>query len=353
MFSTREGNIGGDACILITPNDITCKWTEETLQYRSIIIRKSDSKIISRGFSKFFNWSEQPDLNKFPYGSFEAIEKIDGSLIIWGIHNGELIHRTRGTFNLITMPNGNELEFLKNKYPNLINGIKNNQDYSILTEWETKTNVIVINRVLEPTLTLVGMIHNESGILKTQLELDALAKDFGLNRPVRYQYDSIPECIDDVQLWNNKEGVVLYSEDGQFLRKCKSDWYLALHKIRTGFTTIKHVLEVFMESPKYMNQNDFYDYMVRVVDYEVAEKCKDFIGEVCKAYTYFINTEMFIRSQVDIFVRPLETRKDQAMALQQQFSGWMLSYSFQYLDYKSFSDKQLTQVLKSILHIGG
>lgn len=351
MFSSKEGIIGCDVCLLITPNDITCEWTEQTLQFRSMVVRKSDSKVISRGFSKFFNWSEQPNLNKFPDGPFEVIEKIDGSLIIWGIYKDEYIHRTRGTFNLITMPNGVELEFLKSKYSKLLDGIKRNPEYSILTEWETKTNVIVINRVSEPTLTLVGMIHNESGILKTQKELDKFAVDFGLERPNRYEYNSISECIDDVASWNDKEGIVLYSEDGQYLRKCKSEWYLALHKIRTGFTSIKHVLEVFMESPKFMDSNDFYDYMVRVVDFEIAEKCKDFIKDVCEAYTYFINTEMFVRSQVDVLVRPLGTRKLQAIYIQSQFTGWKMSLAFAYLDNRNSDDKLVRKALENILNL--
>ena len=78
QFNFKDGVIGGDECILITPDNIKCKWTEETLKFRSMIIRKSDGKIISRGYDKFFNWSEQPDIDKFPDGSFDVVEKKDG-----------------------------------------------------------------------------------------------------------------------------------------------------------------------------------------------------------------------------------------------------------------------------------
>jgi T4 RnlA family RNA ligase len=349
MFSFKEGIIGGDECILINPNDIKCKWSEDTLKYRSIIIRKTDGKIISRGYDKFFNFTEQPDLNKFPDGAFNVVEKKDGSLIIWGIHNNELIHRTRGTFNAENMANGHEIQFLKGKYPKLIEAIGDYSDCSILTEWQTKTNVIVINEVTEPTLTLVGIIHNETGHLWHQGVLDELAVEWGIDRPTKYHYASISECLADVDLWEDKEGVVLYSECGQYLRKIKSCWYCELHKLATGIKGINQVLDVFMASPKFMDEKEFYNYISTTLDFEIAEKCKDFIKEVCEAYTYFINTEMFIRSQVDVFIRPLETRKEQALALQQQFSGWKLAYAFQYLSYKNSDDKQILKAMRQIL----
>lgn len=344
MFSSKEGIIGGDVCLLIKPNNITCKWTEDTLQFRSLIVRKSDYKVISRGFPKFFNWSEQPDLNKFPDGPFDVLQKMDGSLIIWGIYNDEYIHRTRGTFNLITMPNGGELEFLKSKYPNLLGGIKRNPEYSILTEWETKTNVIVINRVSEPTLTLIGMIHNESGILKTQQELDELAQTFGLERPTRYEYNSISECISDVELWNGMEGVVMYSEDGQHLRKCKSEWYLALHKIRTGFTSIKHVLDVFIESPKFMNSDDFYNYIVQVIDFEVAEKIKSEINTVVQAYC---NYKHKLNRLVDVVndLSYCDSRKEQALVITTRYDDWRTGHAFLMLDNREITDKILSNAV--------
>lgn len=344
MFSSKEGILGGDLCLLITPNNIACKWTEDTLHFRSLIVRKSDYKIISRGFPKFFNWSEQPDLNKFPDGPFEVIQKMDGSLIIWGFYNDQYIHRTRGTFNLVTMPNGGELEFLKSKYPSLLHGIKQNPEYSILTEWETKTNVIVVNRVSEPTLTLVGMIHNESGILKTQQELDELAEYFGLERPPHHHYNSISECISDVNLWNSAEGVVIYSEDGQYFRKCKSEWYLNLHKIRTGFTSIKHVLDVFIDSPKFTNSTDFYNYIVQVIDFEIAEKVKGDIPFVVEAYVTYSDK---LKRLVDVVndLSYCESRKEQAQVITSKYDDWRKSYAFLMLDNRDIDDKMEAKAL--------
>jgi T4 RnlA family RNA ligase len=349
FFSFKEGIIGMDQCILITPNNIKCKWSEETLQFRSMIVRKYDHKIISRGFDKFFNHGEQPDLDKFPDGPFDVIEKKDGSLIIWGIHNGQIIHRTRGTFDATNMANGHEIEYLKGKYPQLLVAIYNNQEYSILTEWQTKTNVIVINEVVEPTLTLVGAIHNESGKLINQTVLDSMGKAWGLNRPTRYHYNSVFECISDVELWQGKEGVVLYSEDGQKLRKCKSEWYCELHKLATGIKNINQVLDVFMVTEKFTKYEDFYKYIETTIDYEVAERLKEDMLKIVTAYNTVLDQLNKVRKAVDNLRGESFTRKDQAIEITQKWSDWRKGAAFTILDNKVLDDKLIRVAIEANL----
>ena len=356
QFTFKEGIIGGDECILIGPNDIKCKWTEDTLQFRSMIIRKSDHKVINRGFSKFFNFSEQPDLNKFPDGPFTAIEKKDGSLICWGIHNEEIIHRTRATFNLEGMANGHELEFLKSKYPLLQVAIKWNPQYSILTEWETPTNFIVIHDVKEPTLTLVGVINNETGILCSQDELDERAIAWGLPRPTKYHYESISDLIKDVELWEGKEGVVIYSDDGQKLRKIKSEWYRVLHSMFSGMKTIGNVLDIYLQSPRYSDPKDFYNYLEKTMDHEIAEICKDHIEDICRAYQGYCSAMVLMRTHVHNW-KKLETRRDQALAIvdfSERFcfaNPWVKPLAFILLDDKEVDDKLLRKILENLIEL--
>ena len=116
QFKFKDCVVGGDDCWLIGPNDIKAKWDETNLWFRSIIVRKSDYHVVNCSFSKFFNFAEKPDLSPFPVDRpFEAIEKHDGSTLIVGSHNGELIHRTRGTVNAEQLGNGHEISFLKVK----------------------------------------------------------------------------------------------------------------------------------------------------------------------------------------------------------------------------------------------
>lgn len=351
QFNFKECEIGGDKCWLITPKDMSTSWDDENARFRSCIVRQSDNFVVSQGFGKFTNFGEKPLFQPWDNSwKIEARHKLDGSLLIVSKYKGELIIRTRGTVDARQMANGHEIDLLIKKYPEAFNcGFYNTFDYTYLFEWTTPSNIIVLREHDEPTLTLVGMVNNISSYYVDQKCLDIYAVSMGVNRPQKYEYDSIEECIMDVAAWKGKEGVVLYSPDGQTLKKIKADEYCELHKLATGIKGINQVLDVFMASPKFMDEKDFYKYIETTLDFEIAEKCKDFIGEVCKAYTYFINTEMFIRSQVDIFVRPLETRKDQAMALQQQFSNWSLSLAFAYLDNRGSDDKMIRKALENIL----
>ena len=347
-FKFKDGIIGGDEVILITPNDISCKWCEETLQFRSMIIRKSDHRIISRSFPKFFNWNEQPDIEKFPDGEFTAVEKMDGSLICWGIHNGELIHRTRGTFDAKNMPNGHEIEFLKTKYKTFISKIPARYAYTILTEWQTPTNIIVINAVSEPTLTLVGMIHNETGILVSQDALDELAKTFELKRPKTYNYSSMVELISNVLTWNDREGVVVYSSDYQRLRKIKSEWYCELHKLLGGMKSIGNVLDVFMVSSRSTNPEEFHKFIEQTLDHEIAEQCRKDINLLCAAYR--IVTENI--KTVELYVNDLDktlSRRDLALDIIETFPDWRKTVDFLLLDGRPIDDNLLRSAIA--LHI--
>lgn len=353
-FQYKDCVIAGDECWLITPDSIKCKWTEDTLKFRSMIVRKSDHKIISRGYNKFFNWSEQPDLDKFPTDkAFDVIEKLDGSLIIWGYHNGELIHRTRGTQNAESLPNGHEIQFLIQKYSKFIEFVKRFPQCSIFTEWQTNTNVIVIGGFPEPVLSLIGMIDNETGILMRQSWLDYVASEFEIERPKRYHYNSIQECIDDVEMWVGKEGVVVYTEDGQKLRKIKSEWYRSLHSLATGIRSISNVLDVFIESPKFINYQDFYNYVEQVLDHEIAEKIKDEIKQITEAYGKFIHSVDIMRLNIDRYIRCLETRKEQALEIQREWGNnkWMVPVAFHILDNKEIDDKVIKKSMEKILEL--
>src|SRR5690606_7592824 len=98
---------------------------------------------------------------------------------------------------------------------------------------------------------LIGVIDNRTLKYLPQDELDTLAEAWGVDRPKQYYFDTVEDCIKDVEIWENAEGVVIYSEDGQHLRKIKASLYCQLHKILSGMKTVDNVLDVFMESPKF------------------------------------------------------------------------------------------------------
>jgi hypothetical protein len=149
---------------------------------------------------------------------------LDGSLLIVSCYKGKWIIRTRGTVNARLLPNGYEIDLLVEKYKQFF---KNNDAFdsmsgleqSWLFEWTTPSNIIVLRESDEYKLTLVGIVSNEEGCYYSQKYLDICASQYQFDRPDRYQYDSVEECIMDVSAWKGKEGVVLYSPNGQILKK--------------------------------------------------------------------------------------------------------------------------------------
>lgn len=350
QFKFNECEIAGDKCWLIIPTDMSTKWDDDNFRFRSCIVRQRDNTVISQGFGKFTNFGERPDFQPWDNDApFEARHKIDGSLLIVSKHKGELITRTRGTIDARTMANGHEIDLLIAKYPK---AFKNNwldgENCSLLYEWTTPSNIIVIREHDEPTLTLVGMVEHYEPKYATQEMLDYIGYIIEVDRPKKYVYNSIAECIADVAAWTGKEGVVI--SQGQVMKKIKGDEYCELHKMATGITGINTVLDVFMASPRFTKTEDFYKYIECTLDYEIAEKCKEYIDRICKAYTSYLAKIDLIKRVVEQ-VRLLETRKEQALEIQLRFKGIDVQHAFIYLDNREVEDKLVVKALEELIKI--
>ena len=240
-FVKRDGVIAGESCTLVFPPHIGTKWSKQTLHFRSSIWN-SEGELISASFKKFFNWGEQPDLTYTPFstkanGGIETITKEDGSTLIVSQYKGQLITRTRGTFDACQLDNGHEIGLLMQKYPEAFeldvdsNGTAN---YSLIYEWVSPNNIIVLNYGPEPDIILTGKIYHENYTLEQQKSLDSLATKIGVSRPEEHHYDSIKELLEDVAQWQGVEGVCVYCNKGQDIRKIKAEQYLASDEIRVG-----------------------------------------------------------------------------------------------------------------------
>jgi hypothetical protein len=354
QFNFKPCVIAGDDCWLITPVDMGVKWDDDNFRFRSCIVRQSDNFVVSQGFGKFVNWGERPDFQTWDENApFEARHKLDGSLLIVSKYKGELILRTRGTTDARQMANGHEIDYLITKYDKFFEIMRTCPDThnnTYLFEWTTPSNIIVLREHEEPTLTLVGAVTNDHCIYATQFWLDAFAKEYVLNRPQKYEYATVAECLADVAAWTGKEGVVLYQ--GQKMKKIKGDEYCELHKLATGIKGVKQVLDVFMASPKFLHDDEFYKYIETTLDFEIAEKCKDFIKEVCEAY-YDVWTWMnTIKDILNLHVRCLETRKEQALQIQHAFSvDWRKQMAFVLLDNREIEDKLIKKAMMDLLNI--
>jgi hypothetical protein len=336
QFNFKECQVAGEACWLITPKEIGCKWVDEVARFRSVIITQKDHTTVSQGFGKFTNYGERPEFEPWDdTWEFEARHKLDGSLLIVSRFKGELVVRTRGTVDARNLQNGHEIDLLIAKYPKVFdNWFLRQENITILLEWTTPSNIIVLREHDEPTLTLLGVVEyfdkDPSGICYWCEETcDNMAERWEVPRPKAYHYNSLAECLADVVAWEGKEGVVI--RKGQIRRKIKSDLYCEAHKIATGLTTINHVIDLFLASPRFTKYSEFYHYVETLIDFEVAEKIKDKMLVICVAYSKVVDKYEKVKNVVEN-VRHGFSRKEQALDFQQHYDDWRLPLAFALLD---------------------
>lgn len=348
-FNFKDCVIAGDECILITPKEIGCKWTDDNMRFRSCIVRKSDNFVVSQGFGKFVNFAEKPDFQPWNHDwPIEARHKLDGSLLIVSKYKGQLICRTRGTVDARQLDNGHEIDLLIAKYPNCFNnetfGYAETCGMSLLFEWTTPNNVIVLREHAEPTLTLLGAVKHEDCRYLSQKILDLGARDMGVDRPKRYQYNSVAEAIEDVDAWKGAEGVVFYSPDGQTLKKIKAAEYLRLHRLKSSVSSIRSLIGVFIEAGKPATFDNFYVYIESTLDFEIAEYCRDNIGTVVRCHNEVVAQQNKVKGLVARIAGL--TRKEQALDITQHYKDWRAGYAFSLLDGKEFPDNKLATILE-------
>lgn len=253
-------------------------WTEDNLHFRSSVWNK-DGELISASFPKFFNWNEKPNLTGYPHPKdkyISVLEKIDGSCLIVSYYKGNIMVRTRGTVDASKLDkNGDEIAYLKEKYPSVFdvnNGFfqhEYNKKISLIFEWVSPKNKIIISYE-ESDIILIGAILHDDYMLYTQAILDFFAKDvLHVKRPKVYKYDSMDELLADVELWENAEGVCVYYNNWQNIRKVKSAWYNNLHRGMSGMTSPRRIINMWVDY-KYPSKNDFFSILEASYDYEVA-----------------------------------------------------------------------------------
>jgi hypothetical protein len=351
-FVTRPVEVAGEMCYLVFPPHIGTKWTKDTLKFRSSVWN-SEGELISAGFKKFFNWGEQPDLCYTPFsmtanGGVKLLEKLDGSTLIVSRYKGELIVRTRGTIDASIMENGYELDILKEKYPKAFdNGLLDDNRYSLLYEWVTPENRIVI-RYPEPDIYLIGVIEHLDYSLMPQNALDGWAEEYGLKRPKYYNFNSLKEMHAAVEVFQGVEGLCVYCNYDQDIRKIKGVDYLARHRMKDELGSFERVVDFYFTQGK-PSFNDFYKAIEDTVDYETAQEC---IGDASR----IVEGMKEVNKIVDGFKNFIAkfngelTRKQMAMEIMQAYGNTnRCAYAFKILDGKSLEDKEYKKLLYQVL----
>jgi hypothetical protein len=349
-FLVKEDLFCGIPARLIQPNHIATKFTQKNKIFRSSIWTL-DGELLSASFYKFVNLGENPD--NFPpptnLNNCQLLEKIDGSACIIDYINNKISMRTRGTFSYEGMENKADFDLCLSQCPHLEEWLKYNPQYSIICEITTPNLKIILDYGDTPKFWLVGIVDKNTYSLLWQDTLDSLAKQLGISRPPHYSFEDIDSLISNVEQWKGKEGLCLYSSNGQEIHKMKSDWYRRLHAAKENFRNIDAVIDAWfvLGKPEYQK---FVDSLTQQYDYETMLICQGYISKICDAWEEVQEIQSGIDKFVENVLFPLPTRKEQAEKVLSSYSkSSRASMVFKRLDKKPWMDDDLKKLLYQCL----
>ena len=356
-FFKRPCEVGGVPCVLIEPHGVgVAKWDKQNLIFRSSIWT-TEGELVSPGFPKFFNWDEDKDKEgvlvpgKLPYGkprdvsTCEILDKMDGSLLIISSYKGQLIARTRGTIDAEgTLSNGDEIPLLKEKYPALFSYVERNPDITLLCEWYSPRNKIVLNYGDEPKLWLIGGIMHEDYSLARQITLDVLAVTLGIERPARYRFETLDAMRATVEALEGKEGVVIYPPDGQRPWKLKSARYLALHAYKGDVSTFDKVVDIWLSIGK-PSYGEFYAFLAEKYDWEIAEYARPMLSKICDAQRLYENVLVGMYRFINNQLRGLPRKEQYEKTIASYGKTPRASMVMRLLDGKPLNNEQIKKLV--------
>jgi len=352
-FMVHENVVGDEPVYLVQPVHVGAQWSKDNLIFRSSVWSK-DGDPVSLSWKKFANFGEKPEVFDVPSSltGCEAMEKIDGSTLIVSRYKGNLIVRTRGTVDASKLDNGHEIEVLKQKYPKVFdNGYL--EDSSIVLEWCSPTNRIILDYGSEPILYLTGIIRHSNYRYVSQNVLDHYAAQWGVLRPRRYKFDTLEQLQASVKEFRGVEGVCLYFNEGQDITKIKGLQYLMLHRAKSDVGSIDKVIDLYFghrkDNGSFLSFDEFYDFIATSFDYEIAEIARGHIKNICDGMQKVSEIEIDMIAE-SIYLKSLSRRDAAAIVLKEYGSVGRASFVFQLLDGKQWSVESYKKLLGQVLN---
>lgn len=266
---------------LIVPKKNMWDWNDNEKWFRSVVIDK-DNNIVSCSWPKFGNYGEFLNdteiLNQnLKSGVVRYTTKIDGSLCIRYVYNGNVYLRTRGTlfggeaeYNELSY--GERFKNTASKYPKILDP-NWMCDRSLLFEYVAPSNLIVV-RYKEEDLIFLGFVLNELKIGSWE-ETEVIAKEANLNLVTLNDLPRTPkELLEEIRDWK-EEGIVARCNGDQTFVKIKSAFYLANHRMKysmTYDTMVEYILGANIVSEQQLED------ALRKCDYdwEIIDSAKEF-----------------------------------------------------------------------------
>jgi len=339
---------------LVTPKAATVfadgVWTLENIHYRSRMETLA-GETVSQGFKKFMNLGQGPDglrvdatdvVNACVRGDAVATVKLDGSLLVRSVHQGQVVLRTRGAFSYQHQDNANEIDEYARRYPRLLDPTYL-PDTSLLFEWVSPSNVIIL-KYAQTDLFLVGGVHHHDLRYMRMVELQDIATHTGIQLVEFFLLNESgwADLYATLASDTEKEGYVIRIHDEQTLVKVKCASYIAKHAFKYRMSTSRLTDMWFHEGRP--SQQVFIDSLIRQFDEETIMWALPFIAGFFRAVQTVDDHAAAVRQDVDRH-RTL-SRKDFAMQMRQQLASRDFSLAMLFWDNKEVHDRLLRQLLE-------
>lgn len=232
----KEETVEGKTFVIISYSIADSKFWKENLalETRGITFDKETGDVVSRPFQKFFNIGEcfETQPNNLDWNSpYIVTEKKDGSLIVPVVVQENVYFKTKKSFySNVAIAATNVCP-----YPvyQLSYHLLNLHNCTPIFEFTSPDNKIVLDYGSEPKFTLLAVRHNDTGEYLSRKDLEELSEKYSVKLIEKVPSYTYQEIVELMKSERNKEGFVIqFLENGLFV-KCKTSWYLQLHRINT------------------------------------------------------------------------------------------------------------------------
>lgn len=239
----------GTGNVLIHPTQLKRKWKKSELWHRSVILGP-DGRVLSMSLPKFRNVGEDEVetadfVRRIESGEhIDFTEKMDGSLAIRSVVNGQVVWRTRGTWDG-GAEHGPPIRKVAEQFPVLADP-EFLPGHSLHFEFVHPNFPIIINYPKPDLILLSGVDHHDLRLLKYE-QIQQLAHENDLSLvPLHELPTDFKQLQAAVDQFEGCEGIVARYADEQKYVKMKGLEYLKQHRLRFSFglrETLRHCFE--------------------------------------------------------------------------------------------------------------
>ncbi len=292
-------------------------WDEVTLATRGLVT-DSSGRVVARPFSKFFNLEEGKHQ---PTQEFEVFEKMDGSLGIVFVWEGQVVYATRGSF---ASDQAKWMASWGDRY-NFSNILV--EGYTYLFEIIYPENMIVVNYGGESRLVLLGVIKTDTGEETSWSDL-SLVDGWDLVK----RYDGVSDyTLLKGMVESNREGFVVRFSNGNRV-KIKGEEYLRLHRIMTNLSTTA-IWEVLSGG------GDVLSTLTDIPD-EFYDKIHQYSNELMDKYTKLEDEYIWIFELLS---------KSDVYQIRSGFAELAKKYKYPAILFRMYDDKDYSEIIWKII----